>query len=337
LDKNALKTLHTHFPEPHDSGPHKAASCSLFQIGILLLITLLSLSGCDASNEPEEPTVIRTAKATFTPTAIPVVEAPIPTTTPSAEGSGATSAPADPTEGNGAKAVINTPLVNVRAGPSTDDEVVGTAERGAEFDIIGISPDQTWWYICCIDGTEAWVINEFVDTLGPVDSVPVVGGPATGTADREPADTEQAAAPPAGAEPTIAAEPSTPAPTAAPVVNFILESQEQFPETGVVRIFLYVFSGNDALGCYSLRVTKYGAELPVEGTSFAGQPAFTWPFQDPRQRFQNFKVEYDDTPAQGVWQVQLIDNTGATVGPPATFTLSSNDPQQELYVRYAQR
>lgn len=260
------------------------------------------------------------------------MEVPTPTTTPSADGSGAASAPASSAGGNGAKAVINTPLINVRAGPSTDDEIVGTAERGTEFDIIGISPDRTWWHICCIEGVEAWVINEFVDTLGPVDSVPVVGGTAT-----ELVDTEQVAAPPAEAEPTLAAEPSTPAPTAAPVANFNLESQEQFPETGVVRIFLYVFSGNDALGGYSLRVTKDGAELPVEGTSFAGQPAFTWPFQDPRQRFQNFKVEYNDTPAQGVWQVQLIDNTGATVGPPATFTLSSNDPQQELYVRYAQR
>jgi hypothetical protein len=105
----------------------------------------------------------------------------------------------------------------------------------------------------------------------------------------------------------------------------------------VVRVFLYVYSGNSALEGYSLRVTKDGTDLPVEGSSFGGQPAFTWPFQDPRQRFQNFKVEYPDTPPQGTWQVQLIDNTGATVGPPATFTLSSDDPQQELYVRYAQQ
>jgi hypothetical protein len=100
---------------------------------------------------------------------------------------------------------------------------------------------------------------------------------------------------------------------------------------------MYVYNGNSALEGYSLRVTKDGEELPVDGTSFGGQPAFTWPFQDPRQRFQNFKVEYPNTPAQGVWQVQLIDASGATVGPPATFTLSANDPQQELYVRYAQR
>lgn len=285
------------------------------------------LSGCGSDEEPDEPLVIRTAKATFTPTVVAVVEAPTPATTPSTADPGAASAPTASTQANGAKAVVNTPLINARSGPSTDDEIVGTAERGTEFDIVGISPDGTWWHVCCIDGAEAWVINEFVDTLGPVDSVPVVGDAA------EP----QAAAPPAAANPTTASATDTPAPTAAPVINFDLEAQEQFPETSVVRIFLYVFSDNSALEGYSLRVTKDGAELPVEGTSFGGQPAFTWPFQDPRQRFQNFKVEYSDTPPEGVWQIQLIDNTGATVGPPATFTLSSNDPQQEIYVRYAQR
>jgi hypothetical protein len=120
-------------------------------------------------------------------------------------------------------------------------------------------------------------------------------------------------------------------------VGFALETQEQFPESALVRIFLYVYSGNAALEGYTLRVTKDGAELPVEGTSFGGQPAFTWPFQDPRQRFQNFKVEFPDTAAQGVWEIQLVNSDGATVGPPATFTLGANDPEQELYVRYAQQ
>jgi hypothetical protein len=216
-------------------------------------------------------------------------------------------------------------LVNARSGPGTDFDIIAEIERGEEFDIIGVSPDRAWWQICCVDGAQAWVTSEFVDTLGLVDSVPVIG------AAGEPVAQATEAPPPAAAIPPTA----TTAP--APSVAFDLETQEQFPETGTVRIFLYVYAGNSALEGYSLRVTKDGSALPVEGTSFGGQPAFTWPFQDPRQRFQNFKVEYPDTEAQGVWQVQLIDNTGATVGPPATFTLNANDPQQELYVRYAQR
>jgi hypothetical protein len=216
-------------------------------------------------------------------------------------------------------------LVNARSGPSTDFEIIGEIERGAEFDIVGVNPEHTWWQICCVDDVQAWVIGEYVDTLGLVDSVPIVGE-GGGAGDVQ-----------ATASVGVAEAAATPTAAAAPAAAFDLETQEQFPETGVVRIFLYVYSGNSALEGYSLAVTKDGSPLPVEGSSFGGQPAFTWPFQDPRQRFQNFKVEYADTAPAGVWQVQLIDKTGATVGPPATFTLSSNDPQQELYVRYAQR
>jgi hypothetical protein len=288
------------------------------------------LSGCGlfaAAEEPAGPLAIRTAQPTFTPTVPAAPPASTQSTpAPAANESGEQPSAADPAQTSGAKAVINGPLVNARSGPSTDFEIIGEIERGAEFDIVGVNPDRTWWQICCVDGAQAWVIAEYVDTLGLVDSVPTVGGAAE----------TQATTPVAEAAATPAT-PATPTAPAAPVASFDLETQEQFPETSVVRIFLYVYSGNSALEGYSLAVTKDGTSQPVEGSSFGGQPAFTWPFQDPRQRFQNFKVEYADTAPEGVWQVQLIDESGATVGPPATFTLSSNDPQQELYVRYAQR
>lgn len=289
----------------------------------LLLILLLALSGCGlfaADEEADGPVVIRTVHPTFTPTVattpVPVqpTQAPLPEQQSS---SGEMSA----VETTGAKAVINSPLVNARTGPGISFDVIDEVERGEEFDIVGVSPDREWWQICCVNGEEAWVTSEFVDTLGLVDSVPVIGAAVAQEVPTAPA----------------AATAAPPTATPAPSIDFALETQEQFPETGLVRVFLYVYSGNSALEGFSLRVTKDGTELPVTGTSFGGQPAFTWPFQDPRQRFQNFKIEFPDTPAQGVWQVQLIDSSGATVGPSATFTLSANDPQQELYVRYAQR
>jgi uncharacterized protein YraI len=321
-----LKTLHALFRNFRAARSRQRPPKHIGFILFVLLITLLStLTGCGlfaASEEPDGPLAIRTAQPTFTPTVAAAV--PSPTALPAA--TEAIAAPdlaaSAPGQASGAKAVINSPLVNARSGPSTDFEIIGTVERGAEFDIVGVSPDRAWWQICCIEGAQAWVTSEFVDTLGLVDSVPVVGGAA-----------EVQATPTPGA----AVDSPTATAVAAPSVVFDLETQEQFPETGVVRIFLYVYAGNSALEGYSLRVTKDGTVLPVEGSSFGGQPAFTWPFQDPRQRFQNFKIEYPDTPPQGSWQVQLIDNTGALVGPPAIFTLSSDDPQQELYVRYAQR
>lgn len=298
---------------------------------LLVLVLPLTLTGCGlfaSSEEPEGPISIRTGHPTFTPTVMveqaPAQQAPVvsqeqatPVPPPAAQ------AAAD----SGAKAVINGPLVNARSGPGIEFDIVGTVERGAEMDIVGVNPARDWWQVCCVEGAQAWVTSEFVDTLGLVDSVPVVGA-AVEAAPVAPVATEA---------PPVAAAPVTPTPVPAPVVNFALETQEQFPETSVVRIFLYVYTSNNALEGYSLRVTKDGQELPVEGSSFGGQPAFTWPFQDPRQRFQNFKVEFPNTPVQGKWEVQLIDTSGAIVGPPASFTLSANDPQQELYVRYAQQ
>ena len=50
-----------------------------------------------------------------------------------------------------------------------------------------------------------------------------------------------------------------------------LAGQERFPETNVVRVFLYVYADNEALEGYTLRVTKDGAEQPVAGASFGGR------------------------------------------------------------------
>lgn len=289
----------------------------------LLLASMLILGGCGllgGNADVEEPVAIRTAQPTFTPTAAAAVPAApaAPASTPA--GDVAADAPGGnapaPTGAGGPKAVVNSPVVNARTGPGTEHDIVAMVERGAEYDIIGVSPDREWWHICCVDNQQAWISADYVDTDGPVDSVAVAGNPT-----------------PSASGPVATAPTPTPVPTA-PAADFILEAQEQFPETSLVRIFLYVYSGNSALEGYSLRVTKDGVEMPTTGVSFGGQPAFTWPFQDPRQRYQNYKVEFSDTSTAGVWQVQIIDSAGNVVGPPASFNLATNDPRQELYVRY---
>ena len=270
-------------------------------------------------------------------------------------------------------AVINTELVNSRTGPDTTYPVATVLGRGEDFDITGKSSDGAWLRVCClVDLQEVWISAEFADSDGSIDNVPVAQAGETSAlalarqngaarvvaaATAVPAPVAEAPAPapepvaqPAP-QPAAEAAPSAqaaqaeavPAAPAAEVAvaavenagtgGFELSGQEAFPETNVVRVFLYVYAENQGLEGYTLRVTKDGVEQTVAGASFGGQPGMTWPIADERQRFQNFKVEFPGVEPAGVWSVELIED-GAVVGPAATFNLVENDTARELYVRY---
>jgi hypothetical protein len=301
---------------------------SAFRYLMFLIWFVLVVAGCRGPREAEgaldQTGMFRQPHPTFTPTAaasggaaaVPAVQAP---SNDSIGQQAPVAAAPLAASGDSPRAVVNAPLVNVRAGPSTDTEIVATVERGAEYDIIGQSDDSEWWRVCCQDELIVWVSKEFVDTDGAVDSVPV-GDSVTALA-------EQA---------LPAAVPLAPAGQGgnAGQNSFQLIAKEQFPETSLVRVYLYVYDDAGALSGYTLSVRKNGNEVPVSTQSFSGQPAFTWPFQDARQRYQNMKVEFPDEDPAGTWTLQLIDPQGNPAGPSAEFTLSANDAEQELYVRY---
>jgi hypothetical protein len=266
-------------------------------------------------------------------------------------------------------AVVNSDQVNARRRPDiTSDNIIREMARGDELRIVGQSADDEWWFVCCVDDGTAWVYYSYVDTSGNVDAVPITdseAGPVDATtvqAAQPAAVPTQAAAPAAPATaapapvvqepptaapeatepppPVEAAQPAAPADTPgpteppAPAFPFNLVAQEQFVESNdLVRIYLYVYQGTTALPDYTLRVTKDGAEMPVSAKS-GDAAGFTWPVADPRQRFQNMKVEFPGVQATGTWEVQLVDGSGAPAGPLATFTLIGGDQNRELYVRY---
>lgn len=384
---------------------------------LALLLAGLLLAACNRGEAQSPPPTIRAPKPTFTPTASEIAagQAPQPQTAPvqpQAAGAAGQNAPAPanqdagqvqantapPAPPTGAKVVVNTPLVNARSGPGLDFDVVAVVERGEEFDITGKSADGQWWRVCCTaDGETVWIIDQLVDTDGPVDAVPVVdagdipapvftpgkvkaevnipllnarSGPSTDTdvvAMVEGGETFDVLAAndardwyrvccvdgqeawlaaeyvtiqgPAGSVPIFGQEPAQESSPVDPAnFSFDLTEQEQFAETTGVRIYLFVTDdGIRALEGYSARVTKDGQEEAIDEVSFGGQPGFTWPFQDARQRAQNWKAEFPDEPPAGVWVVQIIDGDGKPVGPAATFTLTADDPNQELYVRYERR
>lgn len=331
----------------------------------LMLIAALLIAACgDDSADAAQPATVRTARPTFTPTpqSAPAEQAQQPSATVLAPAVGGdqpvaepTAMPTQPVEsipttlppaGDPAIAVVNTDLVNARTGPGTDFTIVTILGRGEEFKISGRDVTGKWWRVCCIEGEDAWIVTDFVDTDGAVDSVTLAdeNTPPSGlnsqAAAPAPAQAPVAPAPQAPAAQSATAAPaSTPAPQAPPAeattsgFEFNLVAQERFPETNVVRVFLYAYAGNDGLEGYSLRVSKDGVDLPVSGESFGGRPGLTWPIADPRQRSQNFKVEFPGQSPAGVWEVQLTRGDAA-VGPSVQFSLESNDPNREMYVRY---
>lgn len=318
--ENSLNFTHTSDRFSNRNAVHWAASGRFALVVALILLLATACGGGRDDEAAAAQELFRTPHPTFTPTPAAAVAQPNPAPGQSA-GAGAdqtqSSAPAPVTAPQeGPRAVVNAPLVNLRAGPSTTTNVVAVVERGAEYEVVGRSDDDEWWQICCEGDQAVWISREFVDTDGPVDAVPVGGAGAPVVS----APAEAAASPGLGGS--------------ASQSSFSLIAKEQFAESNLVRVYLYVYDENSALAGYSLRILKDGREIPVSAQSFGGQPAFTWPFQDARQRYQNLKVEIPDEPPAGAWSVQLIDPQGRPVGPIAEFTLDSNDPQQELYVRY---
>lgn len=172
------------------------------------------------------------------------------------------------------------------------------------------------------------------------------------TAMPEPVAVEPVATPepptPEPEPPTATPEPTepptetpTPEPTATPNWSFDLESAEKLPTqslaANVVRIWLYAYSPSHfGLPDYSLRVTHNGQPLTIEETTTAGVPQTTRPAESPFTRFANFNVILVE-PQAGTWELQLVDDEGIPVGPPATFDLTATEDTRELYVRYRQR
>lgn len=330
-------------------------------ITVAVLLAAMS-AGCFGRGQVnEEPVMpLRSPYPTFTPTppapptlevaapvaaeadqaAVPVVEVGAPASNP--ENAEPNTQPV--------LAVVNDDLINIRRGPGLDYAPLRLGMRGDQFTITGRSADNLWWQICCIEERSGWISQTYIDVDGPVDSVPVVDpnaeAPSQAVAEPAPAlqpTPEPPPAPAAEAAPQSAveapviegpAESAPPAEPPAPALPFALNAQEQFPENNnLVRIFVYVYQGDQVLPGYSIRVTKDGVEQPVSSVS-ADVSGLTWPTASPRQRFHNMKVEFPGINPGGVWQIELIDGGGGIVGPAATFTLSATDSNRELYVRY---
>ena len=190
------------------------------------LLALL-LAGCGPAGPEAAPTALPTR--TPVPTYTPTLEAPTPESvaspTPAPATVEAAAAPQDPTTPSpqptpapAAQLTITGDLVNVRSGPGTTFDLVGTATAGASFAIVARNAAGDWWQVCCFDGKNGWVFGELA-TAANADAVPIAAEQPAQPAAVAAAATAAPAA--AAAATTPPQDPNTPTPQpAAPAAPY---------------------------------------------------------------------------------------------------------------------
>ncbi|NJN84376.1 MAG: SH3 domain-containing protein [Caldilineaceae bacterium] len=133
---------------------------------------MVLLAACGRESEEATPTPTKTpaveaqteaqpaATATPIPPAAPAQAVDTPASPPAAVSEPAATATSAPQT----IAIINTELLNVRNGPSTNDEVISTVARGEEYVVIGRSQDGEWIQLAKDGRDVGWVSAELVTT-----------------------------------------------------------------------------------------------------------------------------------------------------------------------------
>lgn len=98
-------------------------------------------------------------------------------------------------------AIVRTPVLNLRAGPGVEFNLLGYVVEGNHLPIVGRNAEMTWWQVE-VAGAQAWVFDELVAAVGPVEQTAIVTTPAATVEPAAAAITEAAAA-----APETAAEP----------------------------------------------------------------------------------------------------------------------------------
>jgi hypothetical protein len=125
------------------------------------------------------------------------------------------------------------------------------------------------------------------------------------------------------------------------IYPFVLEEATKLPTESlardVVRVWVYAYSAAEfGKEGYTIAVRHNGAPLEVGEETRGGLPEVTRPSPGPNTRFTNANVLFVE-PQEGIWEVTLVDETGAQAGETAIFTLDGDETTRELYVRWKKR
>lgn len=145
------------------------------RIAVVLLVFALSscnLSGGQITETPPltiQPTLGTPIPGVSTSTPIPIetlLTFDLPTITPTPTPSTVLASPRDQP-------------VNCRFGPGTSYAVAGALNVGRQAEMIGRNEDSSWWYVRnpSNPATSCWLAASVTDTVGNVESLPVVNPP----------------------------------------------------------------------------------------------------------------------------------------------------------------
>ncbi len=206
----------------------------------VLVAAAVVLAACNFGATAEPPLPTNTSVPTFTPT-VEVVIAPVdpgaaataraaedaaaaatqaaanPTPAPAAAAATDTPVPAEPTATEtpapAEASVTTTSAMNVRGGPSTNYNVIGSANAGQRFPVTGKNPAGDWWQIN-FNGQAGWVFGQLVSQEN-TGGVQVAANIPAAPAAPPPANTPVPA-------PANTVAPAQPAATAVPSFPFLL-------------------------------------------------------------------------------------------------------------------
>jgi Bacterial SH3 domain len=216
---------------------------------------------------------------------------------------------------------VQTDKANVRSGPGQTYPLVAQLPARTQITVVGRNRAGTWWKVCCVNGSDAWIADSLVTVEGPVWTVAEV--------------TNIPAAPP---PPPTKAPPPTVAPTPTFAWPFRVESTESYPLLGdnILRVNAKVYNGAVLLGGYKLRIRRQSTgeewtsdpsmwgkpyweaiEFPIDGKPVV--PSFDCEtIRREGLRCIPYNVKWDSNqvsvpPGDDVWEVTLLDGGGQPV------------------------
>ncbi len=234
--------------------------------------------------------------------------------TPAAPPDGATAAPTTPPTAAptaAAAELVTNDIVNIRRGPGTNYDLVGSAQAGTKFKITGKNQDGDWWQVD-YNGEPGWIFGQLVNATGAQAVAMAQNIPAAPTpAPVPPTNT------PAPAQPTPQPGPTQPPPTPKSNYKFnivVTSACERQPAGNYVQGKTYI--GGVPQSGYKV-VFSYGKDAPPVTEPVVSGPHEGYPGWD--QGYYSHIISANGARA-GTWWVWVVDDAGNRISEAGSFT-----------------